>query len=342
MKTRMTKIGSVVAALVVGQVLATAPAVAASLAPGALPSAELPPMPKERSKGKHVNRVIDLWLKGQPVYYTGQGAGDYEAGKRLAHTKADYIDYNLEHGALDFTKLREFMRGLKEAGPTRTGHPTPVVIATLPIQGTADAVRANAWMIQQALATGIHGILLCNAESPEAVKAMIEASRYPFAPEATGLAQGFRGNGSQGYASQIWGLTPNEYMRVADPWPLNPEGELLFGVKIENPRAVVNVDSILRVPGLAFAEWGPGDNGFYLLGRPEAQGPGSNRSDHPVMKEVRARVLAAAKKNNIKFLNSCNENNVIDQIKDGVMICTGGETPAADKGRAFTKRTDPV
>jgi 4-hydroxy-2-oxoheptanedioate aldolase len=23
------------------------------------------------------------------------------------------------------------------------------------------------------------------------------------------------------------------------------------------------------------------------------------------------------------------------------MICTGGDTPAADKGRAFTKRTDP-
>jgi hypothetical protein len=23
------------------------------------------------------------------------------------------------------------------------------------------------------------------------------------------------------------------------------------------------------------------------------------------------------------------------------MICTGGDSPAADKGRAFTKRTDP-
>jgi 4-hydroxy-2-oxoheptanedioate aldolase len=32
---------------------------------------------------------------------------------------------------------------------------------------------------------------------------------------------------------------------------------------------------------------------------------------------------------------------VIDQIKDGTMICTGGDSPAADKGRAYTKRTDP-
>jgi len=32
---------------------------------------------------------------------------------------------------------------------------------------------------------------------------------------------------------------------------------------------------------------------------------------------------------------------VIDQIKDGTMICTGGDTVAADVGRAYTKRTDP-
>ena len=34
--------------------------------------------------------------------------------------------------------------------------------------------------------------------------------------------------------------------------------------------------------------------------------------------------------------------DVIDQLKDGVMICTGGDSPAADKGRAYTKRTDPT
>ncbi len=86
-------------------------------------------------------------------------------------------------------------------------HKTPAVIVTLPISGTTDAVRANAWMIQQALAAGVHGILLCNAESPEAARLMIEAARYPFAPRVEGLAQGTRGNGSQAYASRIWGVT---------------------------------------------------------------------------------------------------------------------------------------
>lgn len=289
--------------------------------------------------GKHVNRVIDMWLKGQPVYYTQTSGGGYAEGKALAGTKADYITYDMEHGSLDFTALREFMRGLAEGGTTRTGHHTPAVVATLPIQGTTDAVRANAWMIQQALATGIHGILLCNAESAEAVRAMIEASRYPFAPTVSGLNQGFRGNGSQQYASKIWGVTPAEYVRIAEPWPLNPDGELIFGVKIENPRADANVESTVRVPGVAFAEWGPGDHGYYLIGGPTGgNGPPANA---PAMVQVRARVLAATKAAGVRFLNACNESTVIDQLKEGVMICTGGDSPAADKGRAFTKRTDP-
>ena len=297
-------------------------------------------MPKQTSRtGKHVNRVIDMWLKDQPVYYAQISGGGYEKGKEMAATKADYITYEMEHGPLDFKELREFMRGLVDAGPTRTGHKTPAVIVTLPISGTADALRANAWMIQQTLAAGVHGILLCNAESPEAARLMIEAARYPFAPHVEGLAQGTRGNGSQAYASSVWGVTPQEYMRIAEPWPMNPDGEFIFGLKIENPRADANVETSVRVPGIAFAEWGPGDHGFFIMGRPGTYEGGGEAS--PQMAAVRRRVLNATKAAGIKFLNSCNEDNVIDQIKDGAMICTGGDSPAADKGRAYTKRTDP-
>jgi 4-hydroxy-2-oxoheptanedioate aldolase len=303
-------------------------------------NAAVPEMPKQATRsGQRVNRVVDMWLKNQPVYYAQISGGGYEQGKEMAATKADYITYEMEHGPLDFKELREFMRGLVEAGPTRTGHKTPAVVVTLPIAGTTDALRANAWMVQQALAAGVHGILLCNAESPEAARLMIEAARYPFAPRVDGLPQGTRGNGSQAYASRIWGVSADEYMRIADPWPMNPDGELLFGLKIENPRADANVESSVRVPGIAFAEWGPGDHGFYLLGRPGTYKGGGETS--PSMAAVRRRVLDATKAAGIKFLNACNENNVIDQLKEGVMICTGGDTPAADKGRAFTKRTDP-
>jgi 4-hydroxy-2-oxoheptanedioate aldolase len=335
MKTKSILMASMAAAMLVFAPAQAQQAVSPS-------NAALPEMSKQTTRtGKHINRVIDMWLKGQPVYYTQISGGGYEEGKQRAATKADYILYEMEHGPLDFKELREFMRGLADAGPTRTGHRTPAVVVTLPIAGTTDAVRANTWMIQQALAAGIHGILLCQAESPEAVRMMIEASRYPFAPRVDGLAQGTRGNGSQGYASQIWGVPANEYLRIAEPWPLNPDGEMIFGVKIENPRADANVESIVRTPGLAFAEWGPGDHGFYLLGAPTEGRGGGGRADNPAMQQVRSRVLAATKAAGIKFLNACNESNVVDQLKDGVMICTGGDSPAADKGRAFSKRTDP-
>jgi 4-hydroxy-2-oxoheptanedioate aldolase len=303
-------------------------------------NAMVPEMPRQTSRtGAHVNRVIDLWLKSQPVYYSQTSGGGYDEGRAMAATRADYITYEMEHGPLDFKELREFMRGLVDAGPTRTGHRTPPVVVTLPIAGTPDALRANAWMIQQALAAGVHGILLCNAESPEAARLMIEAARYPFAPRVEGLAQGTRGNGSQGYAARTWGVTAEEYMRIADPWPMNPDGELLFGLKIENPRADANVESSVRVPGIAFAEWGPGDHGFYLLGRPGTYQAGGEAA--PRMAAVRRRVLEATRAAGIRFLNACTESNVIEQLKEGVMICTGGDTPAADKGRAFTGRAGP-
>ena len=130
-------------------------------------------------------------------------------------------------------------------------------------------------------------------------------------------------------------------MRIADPWPMNPDGELLFGLKIENPRADANVETSVRVPGISFAEWGPGDHGFFILGRPGTYPAAQGGENSPIMQQVRSRVLAATKAAGVKFLNACSEANVEQQIKDGTMICTGGDSPAADKGRAFTKRTDP-
>ena len=96
------------------------------------PMRRMPEMPKQTTRtGKRVNRVIDMWLKNQPVYYAQISGGGYEEGKKMAATKADYITYEMEHGPLDFKELREFMRGLVEAGPTRTGHKTPAVVVTL-------------------------------------------------------------------------------------------------------------------------------------------------------------------------------------------------------------------
>ena len=141
-------------------------------------------------RGRRINRAIELLEAGQPIYYTGSHsgtAGTFEQGKADASTYADYLSYDMEHAPFDVRGLSEYMKGLAAAGPTRSGHRTPAVIVNVPVNGIDEmTVRANAWMFQQVLATGVHGILLCHADTPGAARAFIEAVRLPIHKQGTG------------------------------------------------------------------------------------------------------------------------------------------------------------
>ena len=60
----------------------------------------------------------------------------------------------------------------------------------------------------------------------------------------------------------------------------------------------------------------------------------------PPMQAARAKVLAATKASKIFFLNTVTPDNVVDMIKEGVMIGTGSQQ-AAEIGRKFSKRAMP-
>ncbi|HEV3140462.1 MAG TPA: hypothetical protein VGY57_08110, partial [Vicinamibacterales bacterium] len=186
-------------------------------------------------KATRVNRAIDLLSQGQPIYYTGSHEGtdgSFEQGVKDAQTWADYISYDMEHAPFDVKGLADYMRGLAKGGPTKSGHRTPAVIVNVPVNGTDEAtVRANAWMFQQVLATGVHGVLLCHADAPGAVRAFVEAVRFP----AHGGRRGVHGNST---AARIWGISDSDYAEKADAWPLNPNGELLLGLKLEDKYAL--------------------------------------------------------------------------------------------------------
>ena len=101
-------------------------------------------------------------------------------------------------------------------------------------------------------------------------------------------------------------MSAEEYADKADVWPLNPNGELMLGLKLEDKYALANAEENLKVPGIAFAEWGPGDMALSL-------GVEGSRPEHdPQMKAARARVFAARKANKMFFLNSMNADNVVD------------------------------
>jgi len=289
-------------------------------------------MQAQPAKGKRINRAIELLEQGQPIYYTGSHEGtegNFDQGVKDAQTYADYISYDMEHAPFDVKGLSDYMRGLAKGGPTKSGHKTPAVIVNVPVNGTDEAtVRANAWMFHQVLATGVHGILLCHADAPGAVRAFVEAVRFP----ANGGRRGVHGNPT---AARIWGVTADEYAEKADVWPLNPKGELMLGLKLEDKYALENAEANAKVPGIAFAEWGPGDMAFSLGVK-----SGAGSVNDPLMKAARARVFAATKASKIFFLNSMNADNIIDMIKEGVMVGPASQQ-ATEIGRKFTKRTMP-
>jgi len=311
---------------------------------------------------KRINRAIELLEQDQAIYYTGGHSGHvltYPQGREDAHVWADYINVGMEHGAFDMAGLAEYMRGLLEGGPTGSGHRTPTIIVEAPVNGTDAAnVRFNAWQFRQILGRGVHGVLLCQAESAAAVRALVESCRYPHQPagvdrslpspsermrgaasETSGgrLGIGTRGRGSEATAAPVWGISPEEYLRRCDPWPLNPEGELLLGVKLESPGGIARCEEILAVPGLGFAELGPGDLGLALgyLSVPRDPYP-------PEMKEARERVFAACRKNHVPFLETCSPENIAAKLDEGVRVIAGHREETAKIGRAHQQRTIPV
>jgi len=316
-----------------------------------------------------INRAIELLAQDQPIYYSGGHTGHVltrEQGRKDVHIWSDYINVGFEHGAMDFHGLAEYLTGMVEGGPTNSGHRTPTVIVEAPVNGiNEEYILYNAWQFRQILGRGAHGILLCQAETPEAVRAFVESCRYPQGTIGTDpsfatplerlkgaergkpgmkdgrpmLGLGTRGRGSESTAAAIWGLSADEYTEKADPWPLNPNGELLLGIKLESPEGIARAEEILAVPGLGFAELGPGDLSHSL---------GYKKMPHrdqypPEMQEAREKVFAACKKYGVAFLEgAADAEGVKRRIDEGVRIFSGHSEENARVGREHSKRTMPV
>ncbi len=293
------------------------------------------------SKPTRVNRCIELLEAGEMLFYTSVTDLTYENGKAQSGTWADFLLVDFEHGPFETAGLLKFMRGLLDAGPAPSGHATPTVLTTLPSNcRTLEEVRANAWQIRQVLSCGVHGVLHTHARQADAVRAFVEECRYPFHTEGLGggLGQGQRGAGGQRIPAEIWGVDPVTYTRIADPWPLNPKGELLLGLKLEDKECVANAANICKTPGIAFAEWGPGDMGM-SFGYYDAHDPPYTQD----LDQARSIIKKACDENGIFFLSSWNdpnrsfEDNLQTLLDMGVRMTGAGEEQASI-GRRITGR----
>lgn len=119
--------------------------------------------------------------------------------------------------------------------------------------GDSNPAAATARIVEQ-LNAGHVGVMLQEVESADEVRAGLAAMRFA----ARG---GTRPDDGVDLAAAYWKLSEAEYREKADPWPLNPKGELVLWAIVESKRGITNIREIAQVPGLTVIVVGAGTLG---------------------------------------------------------------------------------
>lgn len=193
-----------------------------------------------------LNKVIELLEEGKPAFGTIVNNGNIDELVRVAHAGYDFVVIENEHVGVDFGRLRislQFLLSrnkLADQGNLQA-NPTPFVR----ISPNSEEIASNQWVIKQTLDHGPYGLVLPRMESVEAASASIRACRYVQLSDARDVApEGERGWDPR-VAAGYWGVSIQDYTRVADLWPLDPDGELLVVALCETARGVKNLPDIL-------------------------------------------------------------------------------------------------
>ena len=165
------------------------------------------------------------------------------------------------------------------------------------------------WIVKQVLDIGALAIVFPQIDTKEEALRAVRSMRIP--PQRGAQypdPPGIRGAGlwsTDGFTGfPLWGeMDADEYMRRADLWPLNPEGELFAYIMIESPEGVRNIRDILDVPGIGGILIGVNDLSINLgVGR-------ATRTGQPLEPEAQAAVR--------HVLDACLEKKVLCSIIGG-------------------------
>ncbi|HWP58027.1 MAG TPA: aldolase/citrate lyase family protein [Candidatus Acidoferrales bacterium] len=237
-----------------------------------------------------LNGVIKVLEEGK-VAFTTFTTAEIETAVALADSDYDGVVFEMEHGPLNVTLLRDVLqymldrRQIVERG-TLAPKVTPMV--RIPPNGN----EMNQWIAKQVLDIGVFGIVFPHVSTVEEARNAVGACRYPRRPEAPNYnPPGIRGDAPV-RAARYWGLTQQEYYKRADVWPLAPEGEILVIIQCEEMRAIDNLPKILEeVPGIGVVLIGEGDLS-QELGHPRDY-------EHPVVADAINSILQICKEHNV-------------------------------------------
>ena len=157
--------------------------------------------------------------------------------------------------------------------------------------------------------------------------------------EGHGLAAGTRGVGSEPSRRHPCGdsTTRNTYAAQTRGRSIL-KGSCFSASRSSRPAVVHTIEQMLSVPGIGYAEMGPGD--LHMSYRiPRLPGPYTD----PRIIEAHQRVKAACDANGVRFLEGATPDNIRQVIDDGARVISGQRLDTAEVGpRPHTKRTMPV
>jgi len=228
-------------------------------------------------KRQRINTIIERLEQGGVVDKTVRGS------------------IEMEHAAWDIVglpaKLEEFAKRRKPNGQLEQ---TPVL--RMPTHS-----EQSEWMTEQALDAGAIALNFPQIETKEEALKIISSIRmYPQkGQKAPMFPRGSRDVGMWTTDSftgfPLWGkMGPDEYMRLADVWPLNPEGEYFVIIMVETPLGIKNINDIISVPGIGAIIVGSNDLQISLgLGR-------ATRAGVDLAPETDEAILTVARACNLK------------------------------------------
>jgi len=281
-----------------------------------------------------LNQVIKALEQGQPAFTTFSPA-DIEAAVALSQAKFDGVVYEMEHNFWDARALRDALQYmLNRRQLIQGGSLAPAVTPMVRIPPNGG--EHNQWLAKQALDLGVYGVLWPHISTVDQAYNAVAACRYPRLKSAPRYEPaGIRGDGPT-TAVRYWGLTQQEYYKKAGVWPLDPEGEVLVMLMIEDTLAIENLDDILaKVPGIGLILIGEGDLS-QELGYPR-------QYEHPKVLEAMAHIVKTCKKHKVAVghphVDATNVERILNEGYTFLMAAPTRSFTALDKGRQLAKRT---
>src|SRR6201997_2226683 len=252
-----------------------------------------------------LNGVIGALEKGRHALTTFTPA-DVEAAVALATAKYDAVVYEMEHNAYDIRAFRESLQSMltgRQIAQPGSLAPAVAPFARIPPNGGEKAQ----FHAKQVLDLGAYGIIWPHISNVEQAYNAVAACRYPrLKNKPLYEPAGIRGDGPT-QAVRYWCVTQQEYYERADVWPLNPKGEILVILMMEDTRGIESLPRILKeVPGIGVVLIGEGDLS-QELGYPR-------QYEHPVVLEWMARVVKTCKEHNVPVGHPHVDSNNVERI----------------------------